>query len=99
MPQHGVYFRQYIQPFLAGSRLFFLLRTGHYAALVVTHSFCNYMGFPDFGAVANHPRSKELIVAFLGGILGFIVLLKPLTSPSLYGFPSTESSGYVIFFK
>ncbi|KAH7622799.1 putative CAAX prenyl protease 2 [Nannochloris sp. 'desiccata'] len=78
---------------------FFLLRTGHYAALVVTHSFCNYMGFPDFGAVANHPRSKELIVAFLGGILGFIVLLKPLTSPSLYGFPSTESSGYVIFFK
>jgi prenyl protein peptidase len=76
---------------------FFLLRTGHYTALVITHSFCNYMGFPDFCAVANHPRSRQLILAFLGGILGFIVLLKPLTRPMLYGFEE-NSFGYLDFF-
>jgi prenyl protein peptidase len=78
---------------------FFLLQTGHYAALVITHSFCNYMGFPDFGAIANHPRLRQLKFAFIGGILGFVLLLKPLTSPSLYGFSTSKPTSYLDFFS
>ena len=77
---------------------FFLLRTGHYVSLVLTHSFCNYMGFPDFGAIASHTRSRQITAAFVVGIIGFIVLLKPLTSPRLYGFDA-DSGGYLDYFN
>ena len=70
---------------------FLLLRTGHFASLVITHAFCNYMGFPRFGAIPNHPKSVVLTIIFLAGIASFIGLLFPLTEPRLYGFDPGSS--------
>ncbi|KAJ3170372.1 hypothetical protein HDU88_009001 [Geranomyces variabilis] len=37
---------------------FLLLRTGHLAAPIASHMFCNVMGFPDLDAVEEHPRHR-----------------------------------------
>ena len=38
---------------------FLFLRTGHLAAPVVVHGFCNFMGFPDFVELWNHkPKTR-----------------------------------------
>ena len=60
------------------------VRPGHIAAPILVHSFCNHMGFPDFGAVPGHPNARALAAAYLAGIVGFATLLRPLTAPSLY---------------
>jgi len=66
---------------------FLFLRTGHLAAVVVAHAFCNFMGLPRFQDVPGHPKAALLVVLFIGGIVGFSVLLHPLTEPALYGYP------------
>ena len=39
---------------------FLFVRTGHIAAPVVAHGFCNFMGFPDFNELLNHPpRTRD----------------------------------------
>ena len=39
---------------------FLFIRTGHIAAPVVAHGFCNFMGFPDFNELLNHPpRTRD----------------------------------------
>ena len=70
---------------LAGMQPFFHLRTGHLAAPITAHAFCNWMGFPRFGAVPAHPAAKLLKAAFAAGILLFACALRPLTDPGLYG--------------
>lgn len=70
---------------------FLLLRTGHFAGLVLTHAFCNYMGFPRFGAIGKHPRAAAVGASFIGGIAAFVWLLFPLTEPNLYGFRAGTS--------
>ena len=67
---------------------FLFLRTGHYAAVVVAHSFCNYLGCPDFSTILSdsHPKAAQLKIALFSGIVGFVVLLMPLTRSELYGF-------------
>jgi len=51
------------------------------------------MGFPDVTNIQYYGRWKYwLYLAFLTGIALFGVLLRPLTSPSLYGDP--DSSAY-----
>ena len=37
------------------------------ATVVVVHSFCNWMGFPDFARMAAHPR-RGLLLACLFGV-------------------------------
>jgi len=66
---------------------FLFVRTGHIAAPVVAHGFCNFMGFPDFNELLNHPpRTRAILSAFfLLGVLLFFVLLFPLTDPKIYG--------------
>ena len=63
---------------------FIFLRTGNIMGPILCHSFCNMIGFPDFGAV---PHCKNpLLVGFmfiLGSIL-FSFLLFPLTSPYIH---------------
>jgi len=63
---------------------FVFLRTGHLAAAVVAHAFCNFMGFPDFSALSCHPVRGLVRAAFALGIGLFCALLGPLTSPALY---------------
>ena len=64
---------------------FLFLRTGHLAAAVAAHAFCNSMGFPAFGAIPSHPRAWVIAAAFYVGVALFVTLLMPLTDPKLYG--------------
>lgn len=70
---------------------FLLLRTGHMAAVVAVHSFCNFMGLPMFGAVPSHKKATLLAATYLAGIAAFAALLLPLTQPQLYGYPAGQS--------
>jgi prenyl protein peptidase len=62
------------------------LRTGHLLAAFATHAFCNAMGFPRLDRLAELPPNRQMPVrmAFLTGLVSFIVLLEPLTRPALY---------------
>ncbi|KJE89640.1 hypothetical protein CAOG_01076 [Capsaspora owczarzaki ATCC 30864] len=60
------------------------LRTGHIIAPILSHSLCNYIGFPDVEGVANHPRKHVIAAAYVFGLLGFGLLLLPVTSPHYY---------------
>ncbi|KAJ3437045.1 protease u48 caax prenyl protease rce1 [Anaeramoeba flamelloides] len=63
---------------------FLFYRTGNVLSCIIPHSFCNFVGFPDFGAMPTHKHSTKIISALFIGIVLFIVLLKPMTSPILY---------------
>ncbi|XP_042902985.1 CAAX prenyl protease 2 isoform X2 [Parasteatoda tepidariorum] len=66
---------------------FLFLRTGHFAAPSVAHAFCNHMGFPDFGQLLalDQPKQSIIMMCFVVGLFLWIILLKPLTDPELYG--------------
>jgi len=59
---------------------FVFLRTGSVWAAIITHSFCNFMGVPDFGPV-DGPRWRSVVcyALLVAGALGFYKLLWPLT--------------------
>lgn len=62
-------------------------RTGHYAAPVVVHAFCNHMGLPNFGEVLHEKdavRRAQLAIAYAGGLAAWLWLLPVLTEPQLY---------------
>ncbi|XP_072031711.1 CAAX prenyl protease 2-like [Amphiura filiformis] len=65
---------------------FIFLRTGHIIGPIICHTFCNFMGFPEFGTVLRYPPLRRLVVSILYiiGLIGFIYLLFPLTEPSWY---------------
>ena len=54
------------------------------AAPVAAHAFCNVLGFPDFGSIAEHPRPRTIALAFAAGIAAFAAGLLPLTRPALF---------------
>lgn len=60
------------------------LSTGHLAAAVAVHTFCNWMGFPAVAEVMHHPQRNVLLAAYTGGIMMFFMLLKPWTNPVQY---------------
>lgn len=45
-------------------------------ASIITHTFCNYMGFPDLDALTSHKHKNLLWVAHVGGIIGFYFLFR-----------------------
>ena len=52
---------------------FFFLATGSIFGPMAAHSFCNFMGFPDFQGAFTHPTKKiSLIVAYIAGIILFL---------------------------
>ncbi|KAJ0958653.1 putative CAAX prenyl protease 2 [Helianthus annuus] len=59
---------------------FLFVRTGHIAAPLVSHIFCNIMGLPAFFS----RRTWLVSVGFVAGAISFVYLLFPLTSPALY---------------
>eukprot|EP00095_Tigriopus_kingsejongensis_P000899 snap_masked-scaffold186_size273091-processed-gene-0.0 protein:Tk00899 transcript:snap_masked-scaffold186_size273091-processed-gene-0.0-mRNA-1 annotation:"caax prenyl protease 2" len=65
---------------------FLFVRTGHIAAPVIVHGFCNFMGFPDFGEMLNRPPRERLFLVCLSvvGVVGFYSCLYSFTDPSLY---------------
>mmetsp|Transcript_10996 Transcript_10996/g.21534 ORF Transcript_10996/g.21534 Transcript_10996/m.21534 type:complete len:278 (-) Transcript_10996:1762-2595(-) len=62
--------------------------TGSYYACVINHSFMNFMGFPDFGFMTEtHPGYRyrlSIIIAYLVGIAGFLVLCPLMLDAKLY---------------
>lgn len=61
---------------------FLFVRTGHLSGPLISHMFCNYMGLP----VIFSRRSGMVTLGFIAGLLGFMWLLFPLTSPHLYNY-------------
>ena len=61
-----------------------LLVTGHLAAPVLVHVFCNAMGLPDFSDIPQHPHAGLLSAAVAAGIGGFAVGFTWLNEPVLY---------------
>lgn len=60
---------------------------GHFVAPVVVHAFCNHMGFPAFQEVMSHPNTEtrhKLMASFVIGLVMWMALLYPITSPFLY---------------
>ncbi|XP_033735070.1 CAAX prenyl protease 2-like [Pecten maximus] len=65
---------------------FLFLRTGHLIAPVIAHAFCNHMGFPSFKEALSYPKPtrSKLVACFVAGLLSWIALVFPVTSPFLY---------------
>ncbi|XP_013787337.1 CAAX prenyl protease 2-like isoform X1 [Limulus polyphemus] len=65
---------------------YLFLRTGHFMAPFIAHAFCNHMGFPDFIEVLSYkqPVRTFLVILFLLGFFGWLVLLEPLTKPAIF---------------
>ncbi|KAG7028101.1 CAAX prenyl protease 2, partial [Cucurbita argyrosperma subsp. argyrosperma] len=59
---------------------FLFVRTGHLLAPLVAHVFCNFMGLP----VLFSRRRGVVSLAFVVGMVGFLWLLFPMTSPHLF---------------
>ncbi|KAG2448480.1 hypothetical protein HYH02_006372 [Chlamydomonas schloesseri] len=64
---------------------FLFLRTGHLAAPLAAHVFCNWAGFPPFGEMWEHPRAVVLLLTTAGGLLTFTLQLGRMTAPGRYG--------------
>ncbi|XP_063059795.1 CAAX prenyl protease 2 isoform X2 [Engraulis encrasicolus] len=64
---------------------FLFIRTGHLLAPVLCHSFCNSVGFPEFGRALAHPQRAVLLLSYLLGVALFLLFLLPLMDPFLYG--------------
>ncbi|KAF9174677.1 hypothetical protein BGX21_000418 [Mortierella sp. AD011] len=72
---------------------FLFLRTSNLIGPCLCHTFCSIMGAPDVTNIQYFGRWKNwLYLAFATGAVLFGVLLRPLTSPELYG--SEASSAY-----
>jgi len=64
---------------------YIFVRTGHILPAILAHAFCNYMGFPHFGGVPDHPKRNFLIVAYVLGLIAFFALLPYFHDPHYYG--------------
>lgn len=66
---------------------YLFIRTGNFFASFVSHAFCNVMGFPNIGELMHDfdRRTRNLLVfMYVLGLVLFIVLLLPLTTPKLF---------------
>jgi hypothetical protein len=68
---------------------FLYLRTGHTLGIVISHTFCNLMGFPETNFMRPwhplYPKRKAIIFMFVVGMVAFAAALYPMTEPSWYG--------------
>ncbi|XP_022090614.1 CAAX prenyl protease 2-like isoform X2 [Acanthaster planci] len=82
----GAIFQFFYTTVFGALSAFLFLRTGHVIACIIVHIFCNFMGFPAFDEIPNHtPLQRAVICAtFVVGLLLFLYLLLPLTSPERY---------------
>ncbi|KAJ5074069.1 protease u48 caax prenyl protease rce1 [Anaeramoeba ignava] len=63
---------------------FLFVRTNHFIPLFLTHSFCNFVGFPQFELIPNHPNRNEILIMLILGAVLFFSLLFPLTDSYFY---------------
>ncbi len=62
---------------------FLFYRSGHLVSPVVSHILCNAFGLPPFETLGSHPHRNIVAAVYVLGLLGFMLLLWPLTSTSL----------------
>ncbi|EGC39626.1 hypothetical protein DICPUDRAFT_147553 [Dictyostelium purpureum] len=63
---------------------FLFFRTGNILSCFIVHAFCNIMGLPNFGGISYHKYKQVIGICFIIGLLGFAVLVLPLTNPEYY---------------
>eukprot|EP01100_Stratorugosa_tubuloviscum_P011671 TRINITY_DN5254_c0_g1_i2.p1 TRINITY_DN5254_c0_g1~~TRINITY_DN5254_c0_g1_i2.p1 ORF type:complete len:283 (+),score=79.27 TRINITY_DN5254_c0_g1_i2:56-904(+) len=63
---------------------FIFLRTGHIIGCIICHAFCNSMGFPQFDEINNYKQASIIKIGFIIGMIGFSILLMPLTNQSIF---------------
>ncbi|KAL7748760.1 CAAX prenyl protease [Sorochytrium milnesiophthora] len=63
---------------------YLFLRTGHLAAPVASHIFCNIMGLPEFGDIHLHRQRNLIRACYVVGLVLFSVAVVPLTRPNRY---------------
>jgi len=71
------------------------LRTGHMLAVVLAHTWCNLLGFPELRFLHPshrlHPRRHAVLAVFVAGIVVFSLALLPLTDDQwLYSAGATD---------
>lgn len=59
---------------------YLFLATRSIAGSVVAHQMCNYLGFPEFWAIASHPRKNTIVFLLATGVPTFFYLLPRLDS-------------------
>jgi len=77
---------------------FLFFRTGHLVAPFISHAFCNYMGLPDVQSLFTSEYKNLLTMVYIAGIVGFVSLLMPLTTPEWYNpyiwyYPDSDGGG------
>ncbi|KAJ2137035.1 CAAX prenyl protease [Coemansia sp. RSA 678] len=61
------------------------VRTKSVMGPIVAHVFCNLQGLPDFAKARQYPSYKYFIwLAFVVGLVGFLVLFEPMTRPGVF---------------
>ncbi|KAJ1780210.1 CAAX prenyl protease [Coemansia sp. RSA 1807] len=61
------------------------VRTRSVMGPIVAHIFCNLQGLPDFAKASQYPSYKYFIwLAFVVGLVGFLVLFEPMTRPGVF---------------
>jgi prenyl protein peptidase len=63
---------------------YLFVRTEHFIAPVLVHALCNSLGVPDVAALKSE-RKGVIIAAYFLGLFSWMLLLDPVTTPSLYG--------------
>jgi len=79
-PPFTVLFQIFYTSVFGAYSTFLFLRTGNLFAPILSHVFCNYMGFPHLDL--KHPKFKVVMVFFVLGLTSFFALLIPLTDPA-----------------
>ena len=59
--------------------------TGHLTAAVAVHSFCNWMGMPDWSGLTNHRHGVLLLALTCGGVAAFAASSGSVLQPSRFG--------------
>jgi len=76
---------------------FLFLRTGHFMAPLLAHSFCNVMEFPPFEKIPGRPDKWLCIGLYVMGSIFFYLMLPYLTEPTWYNsmfyVPAKQSQG------
>ena len=63
---------------------FLFVRTGHLVSPVLAHSLCNVLGLPPIDALSSHPHPRIIFTLYVLGLVIFILLLFPMTSPTWF---------------
>ena len=63
---------------------FLFVRSGHLVSPVLAHSYCNMLGLPPLDAIPSHSRPRSMFALYVVGLVTFVLLLFPMTSPELF---------------